>query len=62
MKKQLGLVILLVLFRNLSAQTAKDAFNIAVAEYIKGDRQESITLMEKALSLDSQNIEMKEFL
>jgi len=61
MKKQLGLVILLVLFRNLSAQTAKDAFNIAVAEYIKGDRQESITLMEKALSLDSQNIEMKEF-
>lgn len=61
MKKQFGLIILLIFFQDLAAQTAKEVFTTAVAEYIKGDRQESITLMEKALSLDSQNSEIKEF-
>ncbi|PKM99785.1 MAG: hypothetical protein CVU78_04580 [Elusimicrobia bacterium HGW-Elusimicrobia-2] len=61
MKKQLLLIIFLAVFQNLSAETAKDVFNRAVAEYIKGEKRESMALMETALSLDGKNGEMKEF-
>ncbi|MFH2084797.1 MAG: hypothetical protein ABII20_05670, partial [Candidatus Omnitrophota bacterium] len=61
MKKQLLLIIFLAVFQNLSAETAKEVFNRAVAEYIKGEKRESMSLMETALSLDGKNSEMKEF-
>ncbi len=61
MKKTLAFILFLVALTNLSADTAKEIFNKAVADYIRGNKTESIELLETALKMDAQNREMKEF-
>ncbi|MCD6311612.1 MAG: hypothetical protein J7M11_04045, partial [Elusimicrobia bacterium] len=61
MKKTLAVIIFLSAVSNLSAETAQDIFNKAVADYIRGEKARSVELMETALKMDAENKEMNEF-
>jgi len=61
MKKTLAVILFLAAMSTLSAETAKDIYHKAVAEYIRGNKPESIDLLQTALEIDANNREMKEF-